>query len=673
MDSSSSPIAGITLVSESTSPVVLPLNEEEAEAWPPGLTDYLKSWIRKEVQLQVQAEIRALKTGEPSTVMAGTSDTFKPSAAEQSLEPKMMRHSWIVGEAVHGELEREIEGTAWEAPVLAFMEGLSFYDSITIIFSSVTNIAVQLIVVYILLDKFLTAKLPLLSEVENWRMVHGHDQNNYLEVPESSLVSAVCSGDKSLIVSTVQQTLFGTITAYNADMGGSPMGAVLCVVVLFIWFLECGREVSGSISLITSLLSIVSGKTELQQVSFDSDRPFVLKSVSRLRMVLAALVAAIRLLVALALLMVGSIWLSNTLSIDDMVLNAAALTFILEIDELIFKSFASVSSKALLNNLQPLKRPAKALWVGQAFSFFGSIILVAVMIFFFVAPNISKMENIKAAMCGGNQDFIIGPSAWGLHFGTETKAFNGSATSFGMEIVKEAWESDAETIVNNQKWTGKWSFMASFGIFKMGTSYFENPQTFVPFYGNIFMRTCDDFPLSERDSMFQETLEYQTGIANVSSCSVAASHCGQTDMPLLRMLCPVTCGCRDPLSGLYRDGPSAGCPVGKCRQSKAYKAVLDSLPCADMEAASLAADPRWKRFWDGAIAFRRDKEEWTGIKNAFMADGCSAYASLSVRNKGTVCIRAETSASSAITSFCPVTCGCSPTNALEGCATACLT
>jgi len=526
-------------------------------------------------------------------------------------------------------------------------------------------------------------------------MTYGHDKDNYLVVPGSSLVSAVCSGDQSLIISAAQQTLFTTIEDYITNLGGMSIGAVLCVLVLFLWFLLVGQdlcvlvlflwfllvgqEVAASLSLMTTLFSLMSRETELAHVpncDDQNDKPFVLKSISRQRMVFVVLLTAVRLFICLLLLIVGSIWLSNTLSINEMILNATALAFVLDIDELIFESFTSTSSKALRSNLQPLKRPSQAIWASQLFSFFGSILTVILMVIGWVSPNISLMMDIKDVMCGGNRDFIIGPSAFGLHYGTGTNPFDPDATSFSTEIVKEVWHSDAQL---PSQWSKKWVFTAELDAFNAGVAFAADPQAYVERYGSVYMKTCDDFPFSDSSaflrptSFFKATLEHLTGIAHVANCSSAASFCWRDDMQLLRLLCPVTCGCRNPVSGLYFDGELWGCPVDKCRQSSHYKGVLDSLPCADTDAATLAADPAWARFWEVAATFkgrRGDKQKWMRIKDDFVANGCSAHASLSDEDKTRVCRKAP--AEGAMTSFCPVTCGCSNSSRLEGCATACL-
>lgn len=73
-----------------------------------------------------------------------------------------------------------------------------------------------------------------------------------------------------------------------------------------------------------------------------------LRCITRRRLIFVLAVGFVRALVALALLLVGGIWLSRTSNLESMVLNGAALSFVLELDELLFHAFGPDQSKTIM-------------------------------------------------------------------------------------------------------------------------------------------------------------------------------------------------------------------------------------------------------------------------------------------------------------------------------------
>merc|ERR1719329_1758840 len=62
-----------------------------------------------------------------------------------------------------------------------------------------------------------------------------------------------------------------------------------------------------------------------------------------------------------------------------------------------------------------------------------------------------------------------------------------------------------------------------------------------------------------------------------TTCGDFQHFCTHEDAILLRFSCPVTCGCRDPRSGLLQNGPSHGCPRDVCEDHDAYQEALDHI------------------------------------------------------------------------------------------------
>lgn len=275
-------------------------------------------------------------------------------------------------------------------------------------------------------------------------------------------------------------------------------------------------------------------------------------------------------------------------------------------------------------------------------------------------------------MCGGDRHFIVGSSAFDLQYATKSTPFNPKTSSFGMSVVNELVK-DSKSI--------RTSYMPTYSIFSLGISYKTDPEAYIDFYGRLFQRTCADYALSAKGSQtfFKPTIEYQTGHSNIENCSqFTMDDCAKADLPLLRLLCPVTCGCSNPMSGLYRDGKKSGCPVEKCQSAGtayAQKLSIATRPlCADMSKAELDSTPGWKRFWDELRIFR-PQAAWKSVTDKFLAQGCSALANITAGQKATLCNKGEVSG--AMTPFCPASCQCNSTTmcskTYSGCPASCCT
>merc|ERR1712083_476930 len=99
--------------------------------------------------------------------------------------------------------------------------------------------------------------------------------------------------------------------------------------------------------------------------------------------------------------------------------------------------------------------------------------------------------------------------------------------------------------------------------------------------------------------VIQETYQVPDG----TTCADLQMFCGHVESRLLRLLCPVTCGC-----GLHGGGPNGvtflrlaetGCPEG-CRKQAIAEAI-----CADNQMPYST----WSSFWDSWASFH---ESWWG-------------------------------------------------------------
>jgi len=130
---------------------------------------------------------------------------------------------------------------------------------------------------------------------------------------------------------------------------------------------------------------------------------------------------------------------------------------------------------------------------------------------------------------------------------------------------------------------------------------------------------------------------------------------------LIRLLCPVSCGCNDPKSGLLASVATRGCPT-KCTDARLQ--LISNAPCKDMMAN---VTPGWKQYWtkwrelvmnwNDLSALRL--AEYTDFVNRKIAQGCE-NVELDLLMSVDFCNPNEatftTNGFNSVMSFCPATC-----------------
>merc|ERR1711998_620003 len=93
---------------------------------------------------------------------------------------------------------------------------------------------------------------------------------------------------------------------------------------------------------------------------------------------------------------------------------------------------------------------------------------------------------------------------------------------------------------------------------------------------------CEDMDLTEKHNfIFKQALQQHTGRSFNGSCEGFRLSCQAEKQVLLRFACPVTCGCRSPISGLFFNGPDYGCPREQCQGTVSYQDELRQRSCED--------------------------------------------------------------------------------------------
>ena len=162
-------------------------------------------------------------------------------------------------------------------------------------------------------------------------------------------------------------------------------------------------------------------------------------SISTGRMCFVLVTQTVRLAIACLLLVSGAEWLAYTTSMSDMLLNAVALEFVLNIDELVFEALGPLQLKNVIDLCSSLPGPPVTRWRGidrtacMTFVIFaGSASLI---VFFWLLPYRDVLIETKSALCGGERDFVFAVGAtgvpiWSLYRAPNRTAQNGSGAGY---------------------------------------------------------------------------------------------------------------------------------------------------------------------------------------------------------------------------------------------------
>ena len=252
---------------------------------------------------------------------------------------KAMRSSGILEDAQptfveksHGYYSHE---TVWDASVLLFFPHFGRLANSMLLIALTANISVQCLFCWIV------SSLP-------------EDTNDFTHKAVEAF-GVICSTDN-----TVPETdyyawiMYHDATTYSeltAQLAKS--GPVLCVIVLIPWTLMICKITRLALDFIEAIHKAGDRKSNGVSIHLHLSR-FTISSVPYNRVAWASVLGLLQIAIALVLLFVGAQWLVTTTRSSDLVLNAVALTCIMEIDEVLFLTVVPRRIAVVIRNLEPV-------------------------------------------------------------------------------------------------------------------------------------------------------------------------------------------------------------------------------------------------------------------------------------------------------------------------------
>eukprot|EP00747_Dinoflagellata_sp_TGD_P146993 gnl/TRDRNA2_/TRDRNA2_176749_c0_seq4.p1 gnl/TRDRNA2_/TRDRNA2_176749_c0~~gnl/TRDRNA2_/TRDRNA2_176749_c0_seq4.p1 ORF type:complete len:512 (-),score=43.93 gnl/TRDRNA2_/TRDRNA2_176749_c0_seq4:104-1510(-) len=450
-----------------------------------------------------------------------------------------------------------------------------------------------------------------------------------------SLARRVCEHDESLGTSTFQMEALKDMVHFALGSAGP----FLMVVCLIVWFLAICKEMNSIVDYVLAFCTVPRDTRTTWKVSESAG--LRLQTLSRARFALMMFVGAARLAVAIGLLVAGGIWLTSTYALRDLILDAVALAFIMELDEMIYGVMVPRRTRVLLENVEPLPDPKRSSYKGLGFRSVCGVFALVVYIWLFieacVQPNADTYLAIVQELCGGDLDFV-----YKVHPATGLVVSAPSGGQPGINHNSYQAKAVRELIWNSSQYPPKMS-RREVSIKALHEFVSLSMDDLASRY------TCDNWLLDSEDTSnyWKELLHARTGEA-YSSCADLSIHCNDRYFPLVRMICPKTCQCDQALGSLVYQ---TGCPVRNCYVGDGGVGNWSLFSeCEDMSYSEVSANPNWISHWQRLLD---DDEVAKEDFDIAMTEGCDMFDRVKYRFH----CREESHLTS-LAAFCPLSCAC---------------
>ena len=245
--------------------------------------------------------------------------------------------------------ELQLEESVWDAALFIGNEIVGSAASVVTAIGLLINTVIQFFFCMMAQGPMIRDMKLDSEEVRVWRETMAHSWKAHDPLMRSSLVSRVCADDGSLNVATMQTDAVHDIFLYQ-DLyfgPGTPyVGILLCLIVLFVWFLTMAQELLSIYQHCVAYYLVPKHKTATRFIA--TDEGLHMKYISYGRTVFVCAILVLRTWIACSLLHSGATWLCKTFSVPDLVLNGAALAFILDIDDIIFRTIVPKGAECLV-------------------------------------------------------------------------------------------------------------------------------------------------------------------------------------------------------------------------------------------------------------------------------------------------------------------------------------
>lgn len=624
--------------SQSTSQVACvpfsPKKEDMAELRIDALENYLKMLSEQLVtKLEVKQErIRPQAILEPPP--AGIIGKEASPSMEEKIEMEGQdAHMLPTKSAAAIEAEMELDGYTWQESIwdVSFFLGMEDLQDLGSAFVGtllLMNASMQFFLICIINEAFAYSEFTdeTVEAMRRWRVFSGHSYDLVDKHTFEPLAKRVCDLDLSIVTSSGVVEILGLIGQYlpqeinyedqQPELGhwlrSDRLGPCLCYMALGIWLLIVLRETRTIISALTAVWAIPTshertGHQVATAIGEIEEGTREVLSMSPSRKIWCTIVIGMQAVIAILLGVTGSLYILYTLSLQDLIMNCSALTIVLDVDELWFGALVPRSGKLLMSSLKPLPRVKPYTFRGLAWTaptLLACLLVCGGLCWSTSASVIDILETTRNEICGGNLNFVaVSDKAGAVAAGSWAAPALDYESTYHWRAMRQLIDNEDGSLVEASIGSANASMTATVsGMAAAQLSLEETGARDVVAVMSLWNTRCDDLlPVTKQIQKHGAAMAYATHFMSIlrdviddpnlvfdesTSCSIVADFCSQ-DNPKgvrARQICPSTCGCDDPSSGLVLYSRN-GCPP-ECINKPAYKAALSSRTCTDLSTSS---------------------------------------------------------------------------------------
>lgn len=587
----------------------------------------------------------------------------------------------------------EFAESIWDLGFFVGLPGIGTVGSVFILFVTSVNAAMQIMFCFVISDN-LTSQVISKSTVEDmrmWRAFEGNTLEHAHHVTHRSLTSRLCAADGSVSLSSGVAGVLESIHQYMPKEDGldpwagmvfmpyEGIGRATCCLVIVIWLLNVGIEFHTVKDCLVSILMVPRGRKGTTRIMCDATcgvRQIV--RLSNGRKVYCLFILYMKSIVAIFLAVFGTVFLCHTIRVGDLLLNAAALQIVLDLDTLFYENLRPNHAAKYLKSMKPLAPRKTRHCRGLDKRAVASAILIpsAVLIanFTILAPQADTLRDALKEICGGNVDILVATDEAGVVIATGSPIRNAKDTYEYNAILQALWDGGSEYDFGNEYEDGKYRSMTAMsagingGHWSLKEVTQANPTMAVGKW-NIDCKDLIGFSANaDRKDTFSQILAAELpGGTVIKQCSEVLKYCSwdTTRGVRVRQFCPATCGCDNPLPLVATGGKDNGCP-SSCLTSRRFKAAIDSATCADQPYGG----PFWTNYVSSLQGFQASyPAAWQLKVDIIIADviayGCQ-FANKSVSMKTNLapvywsdpCFDENFWFLTPVMHACPKSCGC---------------
>eukprot|EP00927_Polykrikos_kofoidii_P037226 TRINITY_DN3138_c0_g1_i5.p1 TRINITY_DN3138_c0_g1~~TRINITY_DN3138_c0_g1_i5.p1 ORF type:complete len:832 (+),score=116.50 TRINITY_DN3138_c0_g1_i5:192-2498(+) len=470
--------------------------------------------------------------------------------------------------------EITLHESAWEAAFVAWNPASGILGSAFLTLAILFNVCAQIVFCTIVYSFFAdtdnsTFHDTVIENARDWRLTEAHSTDRMDRATWVSLATRVCGGDGSLVIANEQAGILEELIMYKEPLGMNfvipvPVGPVLTILCLFLWSFTVASEILRCIDIFNVLLMIPAGGMG-SSIVIDADDQIIIKSMGWPRRFALLILTCLRMAIAAWLLVSGGMWLCSTTNLFDLVLNAAALAFVLDFDELIFLTLCPEMVKRTVAQMAPMKRKSDPVFLGLGFrapvSLLCCIAFVVILYVTILQSVIDRMDLVENEMCNGIQSFVVDSNpSLGYAVAVPTEDIGVIKVSVLADAARELKDLAENKFSDSAKMGRDDQDMLAVVVGSRGDFSTELQRTSADF---VTPSCVDEMHNTEDGSAhpaYLETLRSATLLYTATHCeNFTAAFCRSLDSRgrWVRSFCGRSCGCNTILSSLV---DQSGCP-----------------------------------------------------------------------------------------------------------------